>query len=111
MTRKERRALLLEFKMDPQGFADRAYNAALIGDWEFLAKAGEALQPRGPEFPTFNERIQAAFAKLFFLHGPNQVSLAMIREAVDPKIALSNYSTAAKEIGARHLLKRSRRKG
>jgi hypothetical protein len=125
MTREERRRLLVRLKMDPHGFAEQARDAVLTGDSEFLSKAAEVVKrareeleaavgkltpPSRSEYPKFNERVQAAFADLFFKHGPNQVSLSMIQKAVDPKIALSNYSTAAKEIGARHLLKRARRK-
>ena len=124
MTREERRRFRAWLGRDPHGFAERARDAVLTGDSEFLLKAAEVvkrareeleaavgkLTPSRSEYPKFNERVQAAFADLFFKHGPNQVSLSMIQKAVDPKIALSNYSTAAKEIGARHLFKRARRK-
>jgi hypothetical protein len=85
MTREERRRLLLEFKMDPQGFAERAYNAVLKKDSKFLAEIGEALESIDPtlgsdDFQPFHERVAAAYAKLFVKHWLKVDPLAVVMD-------------------------------
>ena len=90
MTRQERLRLLLELKMDPQGFEKRAHEAiskllelktnppelldgsapereAIFKDnWQFLAQVLETLKSK--EFVPFHEKVAAAFVWLFAAH-------------------------------------------
>jgi hypothetical protein len=82
MTREEQRRLLLQWKMDPHGVAQRAEEATFKSDSRFLIELGEALKSvdpavgSEPEFQPFYERVWIALGKLLLKHGPNGIRAA-----------------------------------
>ena len=126
MTRQERLRLLLELKMDPQGFEKRAHEAmsklleletnppelderareereAIFKEnWQFLAQVLEALKSKG--FMPFPEKVAAAYARLFPVHGLN-VTVPIIEKkvvAMFPETANKTpqqYSRAFRKLG------------
>jgi hypothetical protein len=113
MTREERQRLRLEWKMDPQGFAQRVEKAVLKEDWQFVRQASEVLKPK--EFIPFREKVAAAYAQLFPAHGLN-VTVPMIKEKVvamfpeTARVSSECYSRAFRELKLPPFKKKTRSK-
>jgi hypothetical protein len=114
MSRKERRRrrqlLIFRWRTDPQGVAERAFEAVLNPNPQnarFLADLGEALawiRPDGslkPDVPQFHEQVESALGKLLLEHGPKGVKAPMIYKAVNPRCSPQQYSEAFRRIGVR----------
>ena len=94
----------LSWAWNPEAFASRCYRAAIERDWQFLLKASDILKPSKPpkRFP-LHLKVQAAYENLYQRHGWAKTTKELIRQTVDPTIALKHYARAFKEVGLQNI--------